>query len=94
MRIVSIVRLSRQQQRPRLPNAIGQGASSYAFIPLLLRGSCHFALSRAVPGAQALVRQLDAGLARLQDSGAVRRVLERSGVVEPRVAHWQLVGYN
>ncbi len=54
----------------------------------------HFAVARAAPDAQGLVRQLDVGLSRLRDRGAIRRVFERSGVFEPRVADWQLVGNN
>jgi hypothetical protein len=52
----------------------------------------HFAVARAAPDAQALVRQLDTGLSRLRDRGAIKRVFERSGVFEPRVADWQLIG--
>jgi hypothetical protein len=54
----------------------------------------HFAVARAAPDAQALVRQLDTGLSHLRDRGAIKRVFERSGVFEPRVADWQLIGNN
>ncbi len=54
----------------------------------------HFAVARTAPGAQELVRQLDTGLARLRGRGAIKRAFERSGVFEPRVHDWQLVGNN
>lgn len=54
----------------------------------------HFAVARAAPDAPALIRQLDTGLSRLRDSGAIKRAFERSGVFEPRVADWQLIGNN
>jgi hypothetical protein len=56
--------------------------------------SRHFAISRAGPDAEALVRQLDAGLTRLREQGAIVRVLEGVGLFEPRVADWQVVGNN
>lgn len=59
-----------------------------------LPASRHFAVARAAPEAPALVRQLDAGLAILRERGAIKRVFERSGVFEPRVADWQLIGNN
>jgi ABC-type amino acid transport substrate-binding protein len=59
-----------------------------------LPGSRHFAVARGAPDVEALVRQLDAGLARLRDRGAIAGVLERSGVFERRVADWRVVGGN
>jgi hypothetical protein len=56
--------------------------------------SRHFAVARMAPDAELLVRQLDAGLTRLRDRGAIARVFERSGVFERRVADWQVVGNN
>jgi hypothetical protein len=55
-------------------------------------GSRHFAVARTAADAQGLLRQLDLGLTRLRDQGAISRVFERSGVFERRVADWQFVG--
>jgi hypothetical protein len=46
------------------------------------------------PAGAPLIRQLDAGLARLHDRGAIARTFEGGGVFEPRVADWKLVGYD
>lgn len=54
----------------------------------------HFAVARVAPDAQALVEQLDSGLSRLRDRGAIARAFERSGVFDQRVADWQLIGNN
>lgn len=54
----------------------------------------HFAVSRRHPDAEAIVRQLDAGLNRLRAQGAIQRVFEAVGLFEPRVADWQVLGYN
>ncbi|MFL5332931.1 MAG: hypothetical protein ACJ8H8_07065 [Geminicoccaceae bacterium] len=59
-----------------------------------LPGSRHFAIARTTVDAQGLLRQLDVGLTRLRDQGAIDKVFERSGVFERRVADWQLVGNN
>ena len=56
--------------------------------------SRHFAVSRQRPDAEALVRQLDVGLTKLREQGAIMRVFERMGLFEPRVADWQVLGNN
>ena len=51
-------------------------------------------VQRARPDAEALVRQLDVGLTKLREQGAIMRVFERMGLFEPRVADWQVLGNN
>jgi hypothetical protein len=55
--------------------------------------SRHFAVSRARPDAEALVRQLDAGIVELRRRGAITRVFEAVGLFEPRVAGWRVVNH-
>ena len=59
-----------------------------------LPASRHFAVSRQRPEAEDLVRHLDAGLTRLRQEGTLTHVLERIGLLEPRVADWQVLGNN
>lgn len=56
-----------------------------------LEASRHFAVSRARPDAETLVRQLDVGLAELRQRGVIAGVLEAIGLLQPRVAGWRVV---
>lgn len=56
-----------------------------------LAGSRGWAVSLTQPAGRETYRLIEAGLARMRAQGAIRRAYEQAGVINARVANWQVI---